>query len=64
MQLFRRLFGVLVLIGALSLTLAPASQAKGPAGKFDREYLTVMIGHHSMAVDMAGMATRRRLMPS
>jgi uncharacterized protein (DUF305 family) len=63
MQLSRRLFGALMLIGAIALMLAPASQAKGPAGAFDREYLTDMIGHHAMAVEMGEMATEKATHP-
>jgi uncharacterized protein (DUF305 family) len=63
MQLSRRLFGALMLIGAMTLMLAPASQANGPAGAFDREYLTEMIGHHRMAVEMSEMAIDKATHP-
>jgi uncharacterized protein (DUF305 family) len=63
MQFSRRLFGVLTVIGTMALMLAPTSQAKGPAGAFDREFLTEMIGHHAMAVEMAEMATEKATHP-
>lgn len=63
MQLSRRLFGALMLIGAMALMLVPASQANGPKGAFDREYLTEMIGHHVMAVDMSEMAIDKATHP-
>jgi uncharacterized protein (DUF305 family) len=63
MHLSRRLFGMLLLIGTLALTLAPASPAKGPTGAFDREFLTDMIGHHTMAVEMSEMAIDKATHP-
>ena len=59
----RRLFGALTLIGAIAMALTPASPAKGPAGGFDREYLTDMIGHHTMAVEMGEMAVDKATHP-
>jgi uncharacterized protein (DUF305 family) len=53
---YRRLVGVLTLACAVALMLVPTSQATGPAGRYDRAFLTDMIGHHAMAVDMAEMA--------
>jgi uncharacterized protein (DUF305 family) len=58
----RRLPGLL-LVGVIGLMLAPASHAKAPAGAFDRAYLTDMIGHHAMAVDMAEMALDKATHP-
>ena len=63
MQLPRRLIGALALVGAILLMLAPASQAHAPAGAFDRKYLTDMIGHHTMAVEMGEMATEKATHP-
>ena len=63
MQLSRRLFGALMVIGAMALMFAPASQADGPKGAFDREYLTEMIGHHTMAVEMGEMAIDKATHP-
>jgi uncharacterized protein (DUF305 family) len=37
----------------------PAAQAEGPAGPYDRAFLTDMVGHHAMAVDMAEMAREK-----
>jgi uncharacterized protein (DUF305 family) len=48
---------VAVLAAALML-VAPA-QAKAPAGGYDRAFLTDMIGHHAMAIDMAEMAEEK-----
>jgi uncharacterized protein (DUF305 family) len=45
-------------VALLALAL-PAAQAKAPAGRYDRAFLTDMIGHHAMAVDMAGMAREK-----
>jgi uncharacterized protein (DUF305 family) len=58
-QVWRRLSGGLILVGAVALMLASATQAKGPAGAFDREFLTDMIGHHTMAVEMSEMAREK-----
>lgn len=44
---------------AALLALVPAAQAKGPAGPYDRAFLVEMVGHHSMAVDMAEMAKEK-----
>jgi uncharacterized protein (DUF305 family) len=54
-----RTLGVLTLACAVTLMLVPASHAKGPAGRYDRAFLTDMIGHHAMAVDMAEMAREK-----
>ena len=60
MLLTRRSTRAIVLVaGALVLMLVPASQAKGPAGAYDRAFLTDMIGHHAMAVEMAEMAREK-----
>jgi uncharacterized protein (DUF305 family) len=50
---------VLTLACAVILMVVPASQARGPAGPYDRAFLTDMIGHHAMAVDMAEMAREK-----
>jgi uncharacterized protein (DUF305 family) len=55
----RRLLGALTLAFAITLMLVPVSQASGPAGRYDRAFLTDMIGHHAMAVDMAEMAREK-----
>jgi uncharacterized protein (DUF305 family) len=51
----------LILAAAVALLLLPlpAAQAKAPAGPYDRAFLTDMIGHHAMAVDMAEMAREK-----
>lgn len=48
-------------VGALALMLLPAAKAKGPAGAYDRSSLVDLIGHHAMAVEMAGHLGVRRL---
>jgi uncharacterized protein (DUF305 family) len=55
----RRLIGVVTLAFAIALMLVPMSQASGPAGRYDRAFLTEMIGHHAMAVDMSEMAREK-----
>jgi uncharacterized protein (DUF305 family) len=55
----RRLVGVLTLALAVALMLVPVSQASGPAGRYDRAFLTDMVGHHAMAVEMAEMAREK-----
>jgi uncharacterized protein (DUF305 family) len=42
-------------VAALILVFAPAAQATGPR-PFDRAFMTEMVSHHAMAVDMAEMA--------
>ena len=54
------------LLGAVLLTalaLAPAAQASGPRGKFDRAFMTEMVSHHSMAIHMAEMAVEKATHP-
>ncbi|MBA3263470.1 MAG: DUF305 domain-containing protein [Thermoleophilaceae bacterium] len=53
------MFAVLV----ATVALVPTSHAKGPAGAYDRAFLTDMIGHHTMAVDMAEMAREKATHP-
>jgi uncharacterized protein (DUF305 family) len=55
----RRLIGMVTLAFAITLMLVPTSQASGPAGRYDRAFLTEMIGHHAMAVDMSEMAREK-----
>ena len=58
--------GVVVLAAALALAavgLVPAAQAKAPAGAYDRAFLTDMISHHAMAVDMGEMAKMKAVHP-
>jgi uncharacterized protein (DUF305 family) len=47
-----------VLVAAVA-AFAPAAPAKGPAGAFDRAFLTEMISHHRMAVEMGEMAVEK-----
>jgi uncharacterized protein (DUF305 family) len=42
-------------VAALVLVFVPAAQATGPR-PFDRAFMTEMVSHHAMAVDMAEMA--------
>lgn len=53
------LFAALV-VGAL---LVPTAQASAPKGAFDRLFLTDMVSHHAMAVDMAEMAREKATHP-
>jgi uncharacterized protein (DUF305 family) len=62
-QVPRRLFKGLMAVAALALMLVPATEAKGPAGAFDRQYLTDMIGHHTMGVEMGEMAVDKATHP-
>jgi uncharacterized protein (DUF305 family) len=48
-----------LLAAAVALMLVPAADAKGPSGTYDRAFLTDMIGHHAMAVEMAEMAREK-----
>jgi uncharacterized protein (DUF305 family) len=48
---------LVALVGALAIA-APAS-ASGPRSKAERAFLVDMVGHHSMAVDMAEMAKEK-----
>jgi uncharacterized protein (DUF305 family) len=53
--------GLVLILAALTLLAAfatPAS-ASAPRSKAERAYLVDMVGHHSMAVDMAGMAKEK-----
>lgn len=55
-----RVFGGAAALAAIvALMLVPAAQASGPAGGYDRAFLTDMIGHHAMAVEMARMAREK-----
>lgn len=57
---------VAALVGAIvlaALALAPVAQASGPRGSFDREFMTEMVSHHGMAVDMAEMAVEKSTHP-
>jgi uncharacterized protein (DUF305 family) len=51
--------GAVTLAALVALMLVPAAHAKGPAGTYDRAFLTDMIGHHAMAVEMAEMAQEK-----
>lgn len=54
------------LVGAVLLAvlaLAPAAQASNPRGSFDRKFMTEMVSHHAMAVDMAEMAVEKATHP-
>lgn len=53
------LFAALV-AGAL---LVPPAQSAAPKGRFDRAFMTEMVSHHGMAVDMAEMARDKATHP-
>lgn len=55
MRCSRRCIQLVVLATALSLFLVPAAQASGPRSRAERAFLTEMVSHHAMAVDMAKM---------
>jgi uncharacterized protein (DUF305 family) len=42
-----------------ALTLAPGALASGPRSAAERDFLMDMVGHHTMAVDMAEMAREK-----
>lgn len=46
-----------------SLALAPGAQASGPRGSSDRKFMTEMVSHHGMAVDMADMDVAKATHP-
>lgn len=46
-----------------AVALAPAAEAKAPAGSYDRAFLTDMIAHHAMAVEMGEMAKEKAVHP-
>jgi uncharacterized protein (DUF305 family) len=57
---------VAALLGAVllaALTLAPGAQASGSRTGFDRKFMTEMVSHHGMAVDMANMAAEKATHP-
>lgn len=58
-----RLAGLLAGAAAALLLIGPAAQAKGPAGAYDRAFMTEMVGHHTMAVDMGKMAEMKSTHP-
>ena len=48
---------------AVLLTLAAPASASGPRSGAERAFLTDMIGHHTMAVEMARMASEKATHP-
>jgi uncharacterized protein (DUF305 family) len=58
-----RVAATLAVLLAAAVALVPAAQANGPAGAYDREFLTEMIGHHAMAVEMGKMAEEKATHP-
>jgi uncharacterized protein (DUF305 family) len=54
----------LIVAAALALLVGvPAAQASSPRSRAERAFLTEMVGHHAMAVDMARMAQERATHP-
>ena len=49
-----------LVLGAL---IAPTAQSAAPKGAFDRAFMTEMVSHHGMAVDMAEMARGKATHP-
>lgn len=60
--MFRRWTAGLAVMAALFVAVSPA-QASKPRSKAERAFLTEMVGHHQMAVDMAEMAMMRATHP-
>ena len=56
---WRRLTVVLGAVLVVGLITGPAAQTSGPKPKFDRKFMTEMVSHHGMAVDMAEMAMEK-----
>lgn len=54
---------VIAVAAAMTFVLAPAAQASGPRPAFDRAFMTEMVSHHAMAVDMAEMALEKATHP-
>jgi uncharacterized protein (DUF305 family) len=54
---------VVLLIAVASLVMAGPAQASKPRSKAERVFLTDMVSHHAMAVDMAEIAMERASHP-
>jgi uncharacterized protein (DUF305 family) len=54
---------VALLIGVLAVATAPTAGASKPRSKAERVFLSDMVSHHAMAVDMAEMAMERAAHP-
>lgn len=54
---------LVILATVLSLFLVPTAQASGPRSGAERAFLTEMVSHHAMAVDMAKMAQEKATHP-
>jgi uncharacterized protein (DUF305 family) len=61
--MLRRSGIVALLIGILAVAAVPAASASKPRSKAERVFLTDMVSHHAMAVDMAEMAMERAAHP-
>lgn len=59
----RRVTATLSVVLAFGIVLAPAAQASGPQRGLDREFMTEMVSHHGMAVDMAELARNKATHP-
>ena len=62
-RIARMSVAALSLVLAGTLLLAPASRASGPKPAFDRAFMSEMISHHGMAVDMGEMAVEKAVHP-
>jgi uncharacterized protein (DUF305 family) len=60
--MIKRCIAALIAATALLAAVSPA-QASKPRSKAERAFLTEMVGHHAMAVDMAEMAMMRATHP-
>ncbi len=63
MARFIRISVAAVLAASLAFLLVPAAQASGPKSRAERAFLTEMVSHHSMAIDMAEMAQEKATHP-
>lgn len=59
----RRVTAALLAALVVGILLVPAAQATGPRPAFDRAFMTEMVSHHGMAVDMAEMAMDKATHP-
>lgn len=54
---------LVIAASALLFSLVPVAQASAPRSRAERAFLTEMVSHHGMAVDMAKMAQERAAHP-
>ena len=59
----RRVTAALGAAVVVAIMLVPAAPASGPKPRFDRAFMTEMVSHHGMALDMAEMAVEKSVHP-